>query len=484
MSFPTDIVVLSNLPKFVAEGVEVVVVPRRRLPWRLRGTFDGPRSWRVLRQEYEDWRRHLDLPFAHKQIFADRLNDYDLFVYSEDDTLLTERHLRAFLSVSAVLAEDEIPGFLRYELGPNGRVNYPEVHGHFHWKVSSVRKRGGYTLAYFTNEHAACFAVTREQLRRAIASGGFLVPPHGGKYDLLCTAATDIYTQCGFQKLICISQLDDFLIHHMPNKYVGTEFGVDDHELRRQVRRLSQIAQNGTSRWALLEAETRLMDRRYSKAYYEPVRPEVMSGIPGNARSVLSIGSGWGAIERALAARGLNVVAIPLDSVMSDAAEGKGIEMIDGDFEHAQRKLEGRQFDCVFISNVLHLVREPLRMLSASAELLTPGGTLLAVIPNTSRLKLTRSGSRDSGGAGSEMFERDGIQCTSQDLIRRWFGASGLRINSLQPVLGPRARKWGRLASGLMDSWLAFEFLVTATKNSQSGRSAGVEMMDRTGTRV
>src|SRR5579863_512939 len=106
MSFDVHIVVISNLSKCVADGVEVIAVPRRKNPWTWHGTFQGTRNLLRLRQEYRDWVRHLDLPFAHKQIFADRLNEYDLFLYSEDDTLVTERNLRAFLSVSAALPDN------------------------------------------------------------------------------------------------------------------------------------------------------------------------------------------------------------------------------------------------------------------------------------------------------------------------------------------------------------------------------------------
>ena len=106
MSFDTDILVLSNIPKNLAPGVEVIVVDMR-----------GKDPW--------------SLPFSHERIFADRLNDYDLFLYSEDDILIREENLRAFQEVSAVLPEEELPGFFRYEGTPEVKLNYPDVHGPF-----------------------------------------------------------------------------------------------------------------------------------------------------------------------------------------------------------------------------------------------------------------------------------------------------------------------------------------------------------------
>src|SRR5262245_29115069 len=89
MSFDVDLVVLSNLKKEVAPDIEVVVGLPSRNPW--------------------------SLPFAHKKLFADRIEKYDIFVYSEDDILITEHNLRAFLKVSAALREGELAGFLRIE---------------------------------------------------------------------------------------------------------------------------------------------------------------------------------------------------------------------------------------------------------------------------------------------------------------------------------------------------------------------------------
>ena len=64
-----DVLVLTNVAKSFGRGVEVVVRPPVGDPW----TF----------------------PFAHKQILADRCDEYDLFIYSEDDTLITGKNINA-----------------------------------------------------------------------------------------------------------------------------------------------------------------------------------------------------------------------------------------------------------------------------------------------------------------------------------------------------------------------------------------------------
>src|SRR4051812_26340423 len=114
------------------------------------------------------------LGFAHKKIFAENIEQYDLFIYSEDDIEISGAHIRAFLEVTPALQSDEIAGFLLYEKDERGISCLPNVHGPFHWRPESVRRRGDCTVAEFTNEHSAFYLLTRDQLRRAIASGGYL----------------------------------------------------------------------------------------------------------------------------------------------------------------------------------------------------------------------------------------------------------------------------------------------------------------------
>lgn len=470
MAFDVDIIVLSNSQKTVPPGVEVVSVPFPGIksPSFRRMIASVQYPW-LIPQEYREWKKHMGFPFAHKKMFADRLDDYDLFLFSEDDTLVTERNLRAFQEMSAVMAEDEVPGFLRYEENPEGGRNYPEVHGRYHWDPASVRTRAGHTLAFFSNEHAACYVLTQQQLRRAIDSGGFLVEPHSEKYDLLCTAATDPYTQCGFQKLIPISRLDDFLIHHLPNKYVGTSYGIDDQELRRQTEALGRTINNGHKSKSLFQTETKLEHGIYSKNYYDPVQPGVISAIPDGTRTVLSIGCGWGAMEAALKEKGMKVTAIPIDPIIPGVAAAKGVEIVTGDFNTVREKLAGRSFDCMLMSNMLHLLPNPVEILSSFAALLSPSGVIVAVIPNTVRLGAKAIAIWKNGRKpGGTEYEATGMQLSSSKKIRGWFNDAGLSIKSVQNVLDPPAQKYGRLAMGLADSWIASEYVVVANTGQKS----------------
>jgi SAM-dependent methyltransferase len=439
MPFDVDIVVLSNLHKEIG-GVKLVVVNL---------------------QEKDPW----TLPFAHKEILAGGLNDYDLFIYSEDDTLVTERNLRAFLEVSNVLREDEILGFMRFEERKDGELHFPDVHDYFHWDIRSVRSRGQYKFASFTNEHSACYVLTRQQLRKAIESAGFLVNPHHSVYDLACTASTDPYTQCGFKKLICISRFDDFLVQHLPNKYVEVGFGVSGRELRRQLDTLARISSNGHTPQSLCETQTKLKSASYSKSYYEPVRPELITSVPAEVKTLLSVGCEWGATEAKLAEKGLSVVAVPLDPVIPGGAEAAGVEMVYGDLRSAREQLIGRSFDCILFSNIIHLVPDPETVLSLFQGLLADKGRTILLVPKVAPLfvywrRIRRDGFfRDLGG-----YESTGVHSTSRRTIRRWFRKAGMETESIVEVRSPQARAVDGFMCSLRNKFLFSEFLAVAKK--------------------
>jgi 2-polyprenyl-3-methyl-5-hydroxy-6-metoxy-1,4-benzoquinol methylase len=438
MSFRVHPVLLTNIPKNLGEGVEVIVQPPTREPWAF--------------------------PFPHKQIMADHTDDYDLFIYSEDDTLITERNINAFLAAVEVLREDEIAGFLRTERGADGETHFSTVHYHFHWDPASVVSRGGQTFAFFTNEHSACYILTRNQLKRAIQSGGFLVQPHQETYDLLVSAATDPYTQCGFKKLINISRIEDFILPHLPNKYVG-KLGLRDTDMFLQLRALEAIQAGIRPSAILYPTETRVGQSRWSKSYYEPARRDVLDLIPAGMKRLLSFGCGWGEMEAELAKRGIDVTALPLDAVIGACAEARGLKTIYGDSETALAKVSHEQFDCILATDAIHRFAEPARILKTFASLLAPGGTIVATVPNLSEAGVWyRRIRHEATSLNLGSYASAGIHMTSRGKIRRWFRAAGLAVRNDVPVFAEQRLRLRKLTAGLCDRHLAEEFIFTATK--------------------
>jgi len=241
---------------------------------------------------------------------------------------------------------------------------------------------------------------------------------------------------------------------------------VDDSELRRQVEVLLQIGSNGYRPKSFFETETKFKDRMYSKNYYEPLRPEIISRVPRNTRSVLSIGCEWGATEAALAEKGLRVVAVPLDPVIPGGARAKGVEIVGSDLTTALVELSEEKFDCLLLLNVLHLAADPEGLLSSLNRLLSPGAAILILSPNLRRLpNVWRKISGDEYFKDLGDYEKTGVHLISLEALGDWLKGTGVKLESTTNVLSQQMQRMRPITFGLADSFLASEFIVTARKD-------------------
>ena len=126
---------------------------------------------------------------------------------------------------------------------------------------------------------------------------------------MLISAATDPYTCCGFRKIICISSLTDFLIHHMPNHHSGPD-GLPLVLFEDQIQILMDILKGAHCVSSLCDVEPKVLQRNWYKSYYEKPCKELLCSIPDDAKTILSVGCGWGATEVELMRRGSKVTAL------------------------------------------------------------------------------------------------------------------------------------------------------------------------------
>jgi 2-polyprenyl-3-methyl-5-hydroxy-6-metoxy-1,4-benzoquinol methylase len=452
MTMNVDVVVVSEASKDLDADIKVVVGLPSRNPW--------------------------SLPFAHKKIFADNLENYDLFAYSEDDMDVTEDHIRAFLDVSPGLASDEIAGFLRYEISHSGIRSLPDAHASFHWRPESIRRRGPYTIAEFTNEHAGFYILTRTQLRRAIASGGFVRAPYKGRYDMLVTAATDPYTSCGFRKVICISRVEDFLINHLSNRYAG-RLGTPLTATKEQIQTLMKIAEGLHPASTLLPFEAKFVHSRWAKSFYEEPCHELLALVPIGARRILSVGCGSGDMEVALKNRGAEVTALPLDSVIGAAAEKREIDVVYGTLDQGLEQLGSRTFDCVLISDLLHLFHEPSLLVEKAQQFVGSNGTVVVRGPNFEFYKVVIKRAFGLDGLGRlDDFARSGIKVCGSSTVRRILERSGFRIETVR-WFDPSAGRNGSSQASVLDRWTKQNWGIVARRVRSRSVGSGLPPVAR-----
>lgn len=441
MSMEVDVVVVSEARKDLGAGVEVVVGLPSRNPWTL--------------------------PFAHKPIFAQRADHYDLFIYSEDDIGVTESNIQAFLNATAEVDPQDIAGFVRYEADRSGNWFVNDSWGPYHWVPESVRRRGAYTIAEITNEHSGFYMLTQWQLKRAIASGGFLRGPCRGRYNWPETAATDPYTNCGFRKVICISHLDNFLVHHMSNRYVNL-LDVSLAAFREQIQTLLAIEAGTHPASTLCEVESKRWPWRWPKSYYEKPREDLVEMVPDDARTVLSIGCGWGATEARLKQRGIEVTALPLDSVIGAAAERQGITVVYGTWDECMASLKGRQFDCVLMTDLLHLRPDTRHTVAQCSQFVAGGGTLVLRGPNFDRLPWLAQRMLGIGDfVKLRSFDASGFSVDGPRRLAKHVGAAGLRVTRVKWINHAFGRGLLRGRRIPLGSFTARDWIFQARRSSE-----------------
>ena len=173
------------------------------------------------------------------------LTRYDVFIASENDMLLTRNNIEAFVRLAAILdGTNIIPGFMRFEeYGDNQqRQRYlPDMSTlpteNMQPSAEDQEQLGGRTFFRLHNNHQACFVALPHHLRRVVDLG--LFNPDGVHdtvvwgYDLMCSSTVVLFNwqEGAFRKLVSLHDLDDLLVHHLPNKYVQNKTGfwnVDD----------------------------------------------------------------------------------------------------------------------------------------------------------------------------------------------------------------------------------------------------------------
>jgi 2-polyprenyl-3-methyl-5-hydroxy-6-metoxy-1,4-benzoquinol methylase len=236
------------------------------------------------------------------------------------------------------------------------------------------------------------------------------------------------------RRVICISHLPDFEVHHMSNVYVD-RVGLNQDGMNRQIEALLQVVDGARSADELMVTEKPLRTSMWDKDYYEPCSKEIEQLLPDSAKEVLSVGCGWGALEASIAGTGRRVTAIPLDNVISTLAEDRGIRVLSSDLEAALHQVQTERFDAVLVSNVLQHLRDPVAMLQELKRVLNSGGAIVGIVPNLSILRrlsgriLGRN--RKFSGIGGA-FDKTRLHLTSTTTLTRWLRSAGFEVTNVR----------------------------------------------------
>lgn len=408
MPWKTDILVLTNQPKQLGADVEVQVV-------------EAPPNPRMF-------------PMNLRRVLHERRAGYDVFVGTEDDVLLLPINAKAFLECAELMGPRDVPGFLRYEIGTGGPFVH-DMHAHYWWNLDTAACFGSCAMAQPTNLHSATYMLTRAHLARAIDSGRFLNEHTRARgYGTLEAATTHLYLECGLRKWLPVERLDDFLLNHLPNTYVG-KLGTPIDEVKIHAQALARVARGTLSRARVPLRATTLRTCQYDTQHYDRIRVELLRQVPAYAKRVLWIGSSNGLTERALVDQGAEVWCVPLDEIHAEALRRHGLVVLPPSLE----VVDVPQFDLIVLPEILSRVPEPESLLKSLRPVLGDSGKVLAAEWNMDRHdpKVSWSESTSSDGDDSN-FELFGLHRTSIQCVEQWFRAAGFvaKASTVEPFAG------------------------------------------------
>ncbi len=165
--------------------------------------------------------------------------------------------------------------------------------------------------------------------------------------------------------------------------------------------------------------------------------PELLSEMPLDAKRVIEVGCSSGALARAY--RELNpdceYVGTEIDPDYAVVARQHCQHVIVGNIEQMLDEIQATQgaFDCWVFGDVLEHLYDPWRVLKRIADdLLTPGGSVVACIPNVQYWGMQLAVNRgDFHYQDSGMFDRTHIRWFTRVTIIEMFEQAGLQVVSI-----------------------------------------------------
>ena len=208
-------------------------------------------------------------------------------------------------------------------------------------------------------------------------------------------------------------------------------------------------------------------------------RSDVERLLPPGVHSVLDVGCSVGALGASIkASTGAQVTGIEYSPAMAAEAEkvldrvfvGDATAVIDG------TALEGMQFDAIIFADVLEHLPDPWLVLRRAVRLLSPGGRIIASLPNIRHLStiyhlvvLGYWPYRDRG-----IHDRTHLRFFTRRNVLELFRSANLEIESVDAKyrLVERPHRINRFAKYFalpgLRGFLAFQYLVTARPASKS----------------
>ncbi len=185
-------------------------------------------------------------------------------------------------------------------------------------------------------------------------------------------------------------------------------------------------------------------------SYPDQANPDLVERIPLDARTLLDVGCGSGALGRDYKRRnpGARFFGIELDPQVARTAALRMDEVAVCDVEAEPLPFGDTRFDCIIYGDILEHLRDPWTLLARQVPLLTENGTVLICVPNADHWSFAArllTGTFDYEDQG--LFDRTHL---------RWFNFATMRAALVRVGLHPHD-----VAGRVFDAAAAARFVKT-----------------------
>lgn len=175
--------------------------------------------------------------------------------------------------------------------------------------------------------------------------------------------------------------------------------------------------------------------------YFGTPRREMLEFVPQGVRSVLEIGCGTGAFGALVKAqRQCRYTGVELVEQAASQAHGRLDQVLVADVETAPLPFAPGTFDCIVCNDVLEHLRDPWAVLRMLTGYLSPGGHVVASLPNVRFSEVMKDLIFRKKWEYQErgVLDRTHLRFFTESTVRELFRSTGLEVLRLQGINGIR----------------------------------------------
>lgn len=192
-------------------------------------------------------------------------------------------------------------------------------------------------------------------------------------------------------------------------------------------------------------------------------RLDLLELVPPGTATALDVGCGRGGFCRTLKANGVGEVW-GIEAHPDAAAEVTADRVVCGFFPQ-DMPADAPLFDLISFGDVLEHIEDPLTVLRGAAERLSPGGVVLASIPNLRywRVLWNLYWHGDFTYKDQGILDRTHLRFFTRSTMRKLFTDAGLTVDRMDSVTVPEGRKaklLNRLVPRLGADSLTYQYLL------------------------